>query len=436
MSIRILLIALRNIFAQRRRSLLLGSAIAFVTYLLVALMAFSRGLQDNMLESATTLASGHINVGGFYKVSVGVARPIVVDYAKVEAAVRAASPHITHISRRSRGGFDRVTSERRSLMNAINGIDVGTDRQLSQRLEMASGSLDALKEPGTVLVFQRQATDLNVAVGDMLTITGLTARGVRNRADVRVGAIAKDMGGLSQIMTFLPTQTLNELYELRAENTGVLMVFLDDRDLAAEVAGQLRETLRAAGYEVMEPEDKPFWQKQQTVEREDWTGQRLDVSTWRDEMGDLAKIVDTLDFVAFAFTFVLMCVIVIGLWNTFFMVVRERTPEIGALRAIGLSRGRVRFMVLAEAGLLALRASTTGALLAVVTVAIVNGADIAVADPQLQFVLMSDRFTLGIDPSKVVTSVLGIVWFAGLAALWPAYRASRVQPGKAMGHAT
>jgi len=320
-------------------------------------------------------------------------------------------------------------------MNAIAGVDIASDGQLRERLEILHGDIDALREPGTALMFARQAKDLEVGVGDVVSITGLTSRGIRNRADVRVAAIAKDMGGLSQILTFIPEATLNTLYELRPENTGVLMVFLDDRDLANAVAKDIRTALRAAGYDLMEPEAKPFWQKQQNVEREDWTGQQLDVSTWRDEMGQLADIVDALDGFAIAFTFILMLVIIIGIWNTLFMAVRERTPEIGALRAIGMSRMRVRFMFLAEAGTLALLAAVSGALLAGLLVAALNSAGIAVDNPQLQFVLMSDTLFLHIDPARVAIAVLVIVLFTALAALWPAHRASKVQPGAAMSHA-
>ena len=433
---RLLHIALRNLLTHTRRNLFLGGAIAFVTFLLVALFAFSTGLQANMLESATTLASGHVNVGGFYKVSPAVARPVVVDYAEVERIARGASPHIRDISRRARGGFDRVTSPTTSLMNAIAGLDIATDRALRGRLELEAGDLDALREPGTALLFARQAKDLEVTVGDMVTLTGLTSRGVRNRADVRVAAIARDMGGLSQILTFIPEATLNALYELRPENTGVLMIFLDDRELAVDVAASVRAALEKAGYELLDPESRPFWQKQQNVEREDWTGQRLDVSTWRDEMGDLAKIIDALDGFAVAFTFILMIVIVIGIWNTLFMAVRERTSEIGALRAIGMSRGRVRWMFLAEAGMLALLSSTVGALLAAATVGVLNAVGLAVESPQLQFVLMSDTLYLAVEPARAVAAVLAISAFSALAALWPAHRAANVQPGVAMSHAT
>lgn len=431
---RIFVIAFRNIFAHTRRSAILGAAIAFVTFFLVSSFAASSALQDSMVDSATTLASGHVNVGGFYKASIGVAQPQIVDYAKVEAVVKAASPHIRYIQRRSRGKFDRVTSEKTSLMNAVAGIDFKQDQQLRNRLVILEGSFDALEQPGTALVFKRQADELGVKVGDSITVSGLTARGVQNRMDAKVAAIAKDMGGLSQIMTFLPEKSVNELYEFRPENTGVLMIFLDDKEHSLEVAAVVRKALADAGYDMMEPEARPFWQKYQTVEREDWTGQKLDVSTWRDEMGDLAKTVDALDGVSVLLTLVLLSIIAIGLWNTLMMAVRERTPEIGALRAIGMSRGKVRLMFVAEAGFLALMASFAGAVLAGIMVAILNAVEIGVSDPILQFILMSDHLSFRIDPARVLNAILLISVFASIAALWPAHRAAKIQPGTAMSH--
>lgn len=432
---RILLVAFRNIFAHRRRSILLGSAIGFVTFLLVAAFAFSSAIRDGMIDSATTLASGHVNVGGFYKASVSVAQPTVLDFEKVEALARAASPHVVSIEHRARGNFDRITSQKTSLMNAVAGIDFIDDKQLSTRLTLVAGDFAALKEPGTVLVFARQAEELGVVVGDQVTISGLTARGVRNRVDVKVAAIAKDMGGLSQIMTFVAERSVNELYEYRPENTGVLMLYLDDARLADTVAPIVRTALKNAGYEVMEPEAKPFWQKKQFVEREDWTGQRLDVSTWRDEMGDLANIADALDAVSVSLTFVLLLIIAIGLWNTLLMAVRERTPEIGALRAIGMSRGKVRVMFVAEAWFLALMAALAGAIVAAITVGILNAIEVRVSSPTLQFILMSDKLLFSIEPQRVLSAIMFISGFAALAALWPAHRAAKIQPGTAMSHA-
>ena len=43
----------------------------------------STGMRETMLDAATTLSTGHVNVGGFFKVTAGQAAPVVTDYKKV-----------------------------------------------------------------------------------------------------------------------------------------------------------------------------------------------------------------------------------------------------------------------------------------------------------------------------------------------------------------
>ena len=65
------LIAVRNLITHSRRTLLLGGAIVGVTALLVLLLGVLNGIRSTILESATTLMTGHVNVGGFFKVTAG-----------------------------------------------------------------------------------------------------------------------------------------------------------------------------------------------------------------------------------------------------------------------------------------------------------------------------------------------------------------------------
>ena len=57
---------------------------------------------------------------------------------------------------------------------------------------------------------------------------------------------------------------------------------LDSRSRRSQA--RLRQSLEQAGYRVMEHDPRAFWMKFETVNREDWTGQKLDVTTWEDEI--------------------------------------------------------------------------------------------------------------------------------------------------------
>src|ERR1700761_3297895 len=87
-------IAFLSLLEHRRRAFFLGAAVAAVTALLVLLNGLSAGIRSTLVDTATTLSTGHLNVGGFYKVTSGQAGPVVVDYEQVRQAVQKALPEL------------------------------------------------------------------------------------------------------------------------------------------------------------------------------------------------------------------------------------------------------------------------------------------------------------------------------------------------------
>ena len=92
---RLVLIAFRNLLQHKRRTALLGGAIAVVVALLVVMTGLTNGIQATMLRAATTLSTGHVNIGGFYKITTGDAAPVVVEYAGLVDLVKERYPSFT-----------------------------------------------------------------------------------------------------------------------------------------------------------------------------------------------------------------------------------------------------------------------------------------------------------------------------------------------------
>ncbi|MFZ4579076.1 MAG: ABC transporter permease [Myxococcota bacterium] len=426
----LLLISLRNLFQHRRRTLLLGSAIAFVTMLLVLLSSLFNGMQDTMLRSATTLMTGHVNIGGFYKITAGSAAPVVTNYAKIEQIVRREIKGLDNVVVRGRG-FGKVISDTTSLQGAINGIDITHEKGFRDVVQVRSGRLEDLAQPRTALIFESQAERLEVKVGDMLTLSSPTFRGVQNTVDVRIVAIGGDLGFMSNFMIFVNSEAIRDLYQLDVTTAGALHLYLKDPEQADAVAAKLRKVLLAEGYGVMDKVAQPYFHKFDTVKREDWVGQKLDLTTWIDEMLFIRYTLQTLSVLIAILVTVLLVIIVIGVMNTLWMAVRERTREIGTLRAIGMQRGRILAMFVIETALLALGATLFGVLLATLLAAGVNAAEFVVPKG-FQMFLMSDTLRLVVDVPTAVRSLLIISVITTLGSLEPAWRAARLQPVTAM----
>ena len=424
------LIAVRNLVQHSRRTLLLGGAIVGVTALLVLLLGVLNGIRATILESATSLMSGHVNVGGFFKVTAGAAAPVVTHYPDVLAIVRKEVPELDYVTQRGRG-WAKVVSDTGSLQSGVGGIDILHEPGFRRVIQVKEGSLDALAEPGTILIFDEQAQKLGVRVGDQLTLSAYTLRGVANTVDVRIAAIARNVGLLSSWNTFVPDSTLRGLYQMNDQATGALFLYLKKLKDVPRVQERLRRVLGAAGYQLMDPDPRAFWFKFETVNREGWTGQKLDVTTWEDEISFIQWTITAITWLSYVLIGILLVIIVVGLMNTLWISIRERTREIGTLRAIGMQRARVLAMFMIEALTLSVTATLTGAALGLGICALLNLAHLH-APLALQLFLMREEFHLLVKPSAVAGAIGLIAGSTSAIALLPSLLAARLQPVTAM----
>ncbi len=439
-------IAIRNLVQAKRRTFFLSVALSAVTFLLMMLLSLSQGLTDTMMRSATTLASGHVNVSGFFKSKPSDAAPMVTKTADIRALVEKKVPNLDYVIDRTRG-WARVVSDTSSLQTGLNGIDIKEEGRFLKTIRLAEqkeykeggseqikGDVSRLEENNQALIFAGQAERLGVDVGDVLTVTVETFQGARNTGEFTIAAIAKDVGFMSNWSLFTSKQTLRELYRLDTDVTGSVMIYLKDPSKSSEVMGLLRNTLEGAKFELMEHNPNPFWMKFDSVSGEDWVGQRLDLTIWSDEISFLTWLLTAVDTLSFVLISILLVIIAVGIMNSMWMSVRERTAEVGTLRAIGMSRGRVMLMFLLEAMILSACATTFGGLLGAAVALGIDAAQITVPVEAIRTVLMSDTLHLVVLPSQLIAAVIVFTVIAGFAAFWPALRASRMQPVTAIQH--
>lgn len=426
-------IAARNLVMHTRRNLFLAGAVATVTAILVVLGGFTDGIRSALLESATALLTGDVNVGGFYKVTSSVGVPLVSDYSKVLAETRRLVPELDYVTARERG-YAKVVSERSSMNLVLAGVDVAQEPGLRRNLVVEQGKLEDLVQPGTILLFEDQAKRLEVGVGDVITLSAPTARGVNNTEDLRVVAVARNLGILSSFTAFLPSQAVRALYHQSPSATGALHLHLKDPSQARRVAARLRDGLGRAGWRVMDADAEVWWMKlMKRVNAEDWSGQKLDMSTWDDELSFLNWILSAIGAISSALLFVLLVIVVIGILNSLAIAIRERTREIGTLRAIGMQRRKVLWLFLLESMMLGAAGAAAGSLVGAAVAAAVNGAHVTVPE-SMQMFLMQQHLTLAVDGRGVLARAVFVVLVTTLAALAPAFSAARLKPITAIHH--
>ena len=443
----ILRIALNNLLASRRRTLFLGTALFLVTMLFVLLLALTAGVTDNLVRAATNISSGHVNLGGYYKATPSDSQTIVTNVSQLKQEAKEAIPDAVAIIDRMRG-WGKIISEQGTVQAGLTGVDFNDEGALFSLLTLAPakdyqddpkdreavrGSFADVKKPGTIVLFASQAKRLKVDVGDAVTLRTETLKGQSNTAEVTVVAVARDLGVLSSFASFIPKESIAELYQFKPDVSGVIQIEIKDYKKSTAAMNALREHLKKKGYDQLDHEAQPFFIKLlQTVPAEDWTGAKLDVTTWEDEAAFLTQIITALRGISIFLIMLLAIVIIVGITNTMTIAVRERTREIGTLRAIGMNRGRVLSLFMLEALLLGVMASGAGGLVGALAATGLDAAAVRIDIDAMRIVLLSDTLHLVARGVDVVIAIVTLTAVTALAAFLPSLRAARITPVSAM----
>jgi ABC-type lipoprotein release transport system permease subunit len=161
------------------------------------------------------------------------------------------------------------------------------------------------------------------------------------------------------------------------------------------------------------------------------------IQTWRDKQGPLLAAVQMETAILNVLLFMIIAVAGFGILAIFFMIVVEKTRDIGILKSLGASRRGVQGIFLGYGLLLGLVGAGAGMTLGLLFVAYINEiADLLglitgqeVFDPAIYYFQSIPTI---VQPFTVSWIVIGALAIAVLASVLPARRASRLHPVEAL----
>ncbi|TDN92235.1 ABC transporter permease [Microbacterium sp. BK668] len=155
----------------------------------------------------------------------------------------------------------------------------------------------------------------------------------------------------------------------------------------------------------------------------DLAGDDLAGQTVEDQLGVVQTVINGIIGVLSAFAIVALIAASFGIVNTLLMSVQERTREIGLMKAMGMSNGRVFALFSFEAIIIGLLGAAIGALAAIgvgSAIAGVAASSVLSGLPGLQILLF--------QPGNVIAVILVVTLIAFLSGVLPARRAARQDP--------
>lgn len=160
----------------------------------------------------------------------------------------------------------------------------------------------------------------------------------------------------------------------------------------------------------------------------------IDVATMYEIASDVLKLENALNIITLAAVLILFFIILIGVINTLRMTIRERTREIGTMRALGMQKDDIRAVFLLETSFLTLFSSAAGIILAFIVMWCVSGIRFEFQDNPLGMFLVDGRIFFMPTWQGIAVNIALIWAIALLTAYFPAKRAANLKAAEAFRH--
>jgi putative ABC transport system permease protein len=426
-------LALRNLTRQKKRSFLLGGAIAFGILIVTVINGFAASFVANVSENFANLAAGHIFVEGIEKSASGRENNIVRDDQVLIAAARQAGIPAKYVTKRSSFQASLI-NEGNTAQLQISGVNFEEETFLPDRLVFKKGSLKGMEDSQGIIISEPIAKRLAVEPGDHVLAQLKTYTGQQNVGDFIVAGITFDSGILGNTSAYANKAYVNELLNLGPDDYQTLGFYLPSlkgmdkygTDYYSALKGKVQLFDRSS-----KTDENPVRAMMQQSKKESWTGVKYRVFTLNDMLAQVQQIVNVLNIVSLVILIVLFVIIMVGISNTFRIIMFERIREIGTMRSMGMQRGEVKNLFLFEALFLALGGAVAGLILAGIVMGGLSLVNFGLNSP-LFIILKNGHLSFRLEFWRNALDVVIVAVLTLIAAYVPARNAARMDPAVAL----
>jgi len=422
----ILKMALRNLARFHRRTLLTSTLITLGIVAVLMFIAIAGSFKTMMIGQFTDALLGHLEVHRKGYVASIESLPLNLNMqptmvAKVEKVLNGMSAVEAYSERVKFGAMFSNFTETTSVR--VNGIDpekeaATTPLMLGRIIEGNKGGV--LLKPGEILIPTLLARGMKVKVGDTIVLVATNAAGSVNGKTFTVRGIMEGVSGPSGRDAYIRIDDARSLLRMTQPEVSEIAIRLKNPAQLDSVYTQLSQELAGiAGTGKGGQSGTPG----------KGGGGGLEVHTWA-ALSPFSSLANMIDLLTVFIKIMLVSIVLISILNVMVMAVYERIREIGTIAAIGTPPRRVLSLFLTEGLLLGLGGALLGTAISLVAIYALNVWKITFNFARQQGLVLSP--TISVRDVAIIVGM--VVLMALLASLQPAWKASRMDPVRALGH--
>jgi ABC-type lipoprotein release transport system permease subunit len=295
-------------------------------------------------------------------------------------------------------------------------------------LEIASGKWFRDRDTDQIVLQESVASALGVSDGDSVVLRYRSIHAAEPvEQSFKVAAVVSEKNNPPRIEAWL-------------SEAGFYRVYLGDLPQDRVLAGA--DQLAAEWKAILAPEFKvlprtatgdDLMKKNQDLRKTNFFGPAIDVRTMYESASQVLELEGALNLITLIAVLILFLIILTGVVNTLRMTIRERTREIGTMRAIGVRSADVRNVFLIETFQLAAFSAIAGLILAFIVMAVLSSFRIE-TQSVLGIFLSKKKLYFLPQLGDIVRNIVMILVISTATAYFPSRRAAKLDPAEALRH--
>jgi putative ABC transport system permease protein len=406
-------IAIRNLLRYKRRTLLTASLVTLGIVFVLLFVSVTGSFKNMMIGQMTDSMLGHLQVHRKGYLAAIDNLPLNLNlkmqvYKKLEGILNQ-QPEIEAYSPRIKfGGMFSTFVETTNIR--LNGVY--PDRELKTVPLLPSRVTNGTKkilEKGEIWIPELMSKSMKVNIGDTVVIIATNQDGSVNGKQFRVTGVLESVTGPGGRDGYIHIEDAMEVLRMGEMEVSEVAIRLKDFSRLYAFTEKLDGLLSGE----LNKQGKPVFE----------------VHNW-EKLSPFYNIANMIDVMSFFIKLMLIAVVLISIMNVMMMAVYERVREIGTIAAIGTLPGKILSLFILEGLSLGVLGVVTGNILGFIIITIFNFSKITFTFGRQTGLILSAR--VGLMDVLMISAIVIVI--SVIASLQPAFKASRMEPIKALRH--
>jgi len=378
-------VARKHIISDPKMVLFTVLAVALAIGVIVVMMGINEGYKTDLVNSLVE-NNPHLTI------SPKENEDYITLYRTLSAMVWSY-PQVDAVSPRLLGKAGAKHKDKVRGVNFIGADPLKEDSLMKVQKDMVWGNYsDLVFKKRAAVIGTKLADELEIRPGQQFTMV------LRNKSvSLKVVGLIRTGTGSDETLVYIPLDTAQEISD-QPDVVSQVGIRLSDIYAAPAIASSLNSRFRYRA------------------------------ESWQEQNKDVLQVMDTQKVILYIFYGLIFVIAGFGVANTMIMTVTRRTKEIGILMAMGATRRSIVKIFLTESLILGPPAALFGCVLAYATARLIEAYPVQLPSD----VYMVSRLTVLLTPQTFALAVVFALAVNFLAGLYPAYKASRLDPVEAI----